>query len=425
MARQPPHQITGLPRSRICRMHVEPVGRVAALRAGLDVGLGVDADRPAHHQPGRRLAGVDVGRVVEEVAVERVDVLVVGPQRAQRLRDLAEPVGVRLGRGRPRLAPAVRRVLRVAEGLLVGVGVHQPAGPGRDVGDQGDADEGEEGGDAVEDDRAEQRPALAERAPGAGAPQPGQQAEDRERVDAPTTWCRTPGRRRRRRRAATVATSPRNRDAALRRRGGRAATGGRRPRSARRSSVKNARKMSSSASRDSTSWRPSTESSRPATRPSTVEPVTRRTKRHISRTIRAPMTADAIRQPDGSIPKTLIAGGDQPLADLGVDDHRRGVLPQAGHVAVEDRLVGVLDVGTDVAVVEQRPGVLGVVGLVEGELVGRAEVPPAQEEGQAREADRADPAGQRVLGPPARAVALRGSGGHAGTLTKAGGTSSA
>ncbi len=37
-----------------------------------------------------------------------------------------------------------------------------------------------------------------------------------------------------------------------------------------------------------------------------VEPVTRRTKRHISSTMRAPMTAEAIRQPSGSMPKTLM-----------------------------------------------------------------------------------------------------------------------
>ena len=37
-----------------------------------------------------------------------------------------------------------------------------------------------------------------------------------------------------------------------------------------------------------------------------MEPVTWRTKRHISITISEPMTAEAIRQPVGSIPKTLM-----------------------------------------------------------------------------------------------------------------------
>ncbi len=37
-----------------------------------------------------------------------------------------------------------------------------------------------------------------------------------------------------------------------------------------------------------------------------VEPLTRRTKRHITSTISAPTTADAVRQPVGSIPTTLM-----------------------------------------------------------------------------------------------------------------------
>ena len=64
--------------------------------------------------------------------------------------------------------------------------------------------------------------------------------------------------------------------------------------------------MSSSARRESTSWSPSIDSSSPATRPSTVEPVTRRTRRHITSTISAPTSAEAKRQPDGSIPKSSI-----------------------------------------------------------------------------------------------------------------------
>ena len=105
------------------------------------------------------------------------------------------------------------------------------------------------------------------------------------------------------------------------------------------------------------------------------------------------------------------------LADVGVDDQGGGVLPQVGGLPAEDQLVGVLDVVACVAEVEQRPGVLGVVGLVEGELVRRREVPAAQEEGQARQADGADPAEERVLRPPARAIALGGRRDHAGTLT--------
>ena len=60
--------------------------------------------------------------------------------------------------------------------------------------------------------------------------------------------------------------------------------------------------MSSSASRDSTNWSPSKQSSSPATQPSSVEPVSRRASRIITATIRLPTTADATRQPNGSIP---------------------------------------------------------------------------------------------------------------------------
>ena len=63
--------------------------------------------------------------------------------------------------------------------------------------------------------------------------------------------------------------------------------------------------MSSSASRDSTRCSPSSDSRSPPTSPRTVEPVTRRTKRHITSTISEPTTAAAIRQPNGSIPKAF------------------------------------------------------------------------------------------------------------------------
>ena len=62
--------------------------------------------------------------------------------------------------------------------------------------------------------------------------------------------------------------------------------------------------MSSRASRDSTSSRPSKHSSRPATQPSSVEPVSRRASRIITVTISVPTTAEATRQPNGVIPKT-------------------------------------------------------------------------------------------------------------------------
>ena len=70
-------------------------------------------------------------------------------------------------------------------------------------------------------------------------------------------------------------------------------------------SRKNATKMSSSASRDSTSCRPSKVSSSPATQPRAVEPVSLRASRHITSTISDPTTAAAMRQPNGSIPKAF------------------------------------------------------------------------------------------------------------------------
>ena len=63
--------------------------------------------------------------------------------------------------------------------------------------------------------------------------------------------------------------------------------------------------MSSRAVRESTYCSPSKLSSRPPTTPSSVEPVSRRTSRHITRIIREPTMAAAIRQPKGSIPKAF------------------------------------------------------------------------------------------------------------------------
>ncbi len=61
--------------------------------------------------------------------------------------------------------------------------------------------------------------------------------------------------------------------------------------------------MSSSASRDSTNSSPSKVSSSPATTPSSVDPVSRRASRTSTVTMSVPTTAEAMRQPNGSIPK--------------------------------------------------------------------------------------------------------------------------
>ena len=162
-------------------------------------------------------------------------------------------------------------------------------------------------------------------------------------------------------------------------------------------SMKKARKMSSSASRESTSCRPSSDSSSPATRPSTVEPVTRRTKRHISSTISAPTTAEAIRQPAGSIPNTLMptAISHLPTSGWTIIDGPSWNRPVT--LAVEDRLVGVLDVGVDVAEVEQRPGVLGVVGSSKENWCG---VPRCQRRRKNAGSRRRSRRPSRGAGPP-------------------------
>ncbi len=105
----------------------------------------------------------------------------------------------------------------------------------------------------------------------------------------------------------------------------------------------------------------------------------------------------------------LLAERDQPLADVGVDDHRRLVLPEPRGGAVEDRVVDLdpadlVDVVAHVAVVQHRPGVFGVVGLVELEDLRRAEVPQPQAQRQQRDADRREPAEQ----PPARGRSAAG-----------------
>ena len=67
--------------------------------------------------------------------------------------------------------------------------------------------------------------------------------------------------------------------------------------------MKNIRKMSSSAVRDSTKCMPSNAISRPAAQPSTVDPNIRRAMRVISSTEMMPTTAAEIRQPNSSYPK--------------------------------------------------------------------------------------------------------------------------
>jgi hypothetical protein len=114
---------------------------------------------------------------------------------------------------------------------------------------------------------------------------------------------------------------------------------------------------------------------------------------------------------EGREAEQLLADPDQPLADLGVDDHGRVGLPQAGGLSGQDVLVGdpavVGDVVAGVAEVPQRPGVLGVVGLVELEGVRSAQLPEPEEQRQERDRQRRRPADERVLEAPAGPRALR------------------
>ena len=75
------------------------------------------------------------------------------------------------------------------------------------------------------------------------------------------------------------------------------------------------------------------------------------------------------------------------LADL--DAVGRG---QVVEITSHDLVVGLLDEVLDVPVLKQRPRVLGVIGLVEHEPVGIADVPDPQDEREDRNPDRADPA---------------------------------
>ena len=149
-------------------------------------------------QPAGGFRGVDVARAVQEVRVERVDVLVVVPERPQRLHELAGAGGVGFGGGRPAgvvvrvvadvglavavTLPGVLRVLRRREVVLVLVRVDQPARPGRGVDDHADADDAQEGRYAVGQHRPGERRADAVGASGPGAPEEGEQPERRERV---------------------------------------------------------------------------------------------------------------------------------------------------------------------------------------------------------------------------------------------------
>ena len=185
------------------------------------------------------------------------------------------PLGVRLG-AVDVVCPSTWPVLGVLDSVgLVRVRVHQPPGPAGDVDDERDPTRWTNAGSAV-DQRRSAATGLphAEGPRGRRRPRPDQQSERRQRVQRGPTWCRWPARSTPRRPAARAATAARAPGPS---RAGRAGAG-RHSRAIRAApvpvgdqagtaqSMKNARKMSSSASRESTKCRPSKHSSSPAMR---------------------------------------------------------------------------------------------------------------------------------------------------------------
>ncbi len=203
----PAHQIVGVPIRITCLRQVLPAGASQPRVPGSMPVSAATPTGPVEEQPARRLGRVGVARAVQEVRVEGVDVLVVVPERAQRLGHLAEAARVVLARRRPALAVVVEvvlgrlglalvvhrhragplldelGVLRRGQRALVLVGVDQPPGPRRRVDDRADHHEVHERRGAVGDDRAHRGPPDPERAPRARAPQPDQDPEPGERVD--------------------------------------------------------------------------------------------------------------------------------------------------------------------------------------------------------------------------------------------------
>ncbi|MPM37945.1 Ribosomal RNA small subunit methyltransferase I [bioreactor metagenome] len=87
---------------------------------------------------------------------------------------------------------------------------------------------------------------------------------------------------------------------------------------------------------------------------------------------------------EGVHPEHRLAQPDQQFAHRRVHDELR----RGAHLVerpVDDQVVGVVGPGPLVAVPEHRPGVLGVVRLVEDQLVRVAEVPDPQQEGDQRD----------------------------------------
>ena len=99
---------------------------------------------------------------------------------------------------------------------------------------------------------------------------------------------------------------------------------------------------------------------------------------------------------EGVHPEQRLAESDQPLADRRVHDERLGVQQADVGGAGDDLRVGVAPPLPLVAELEQRVAVLGVVGLVEDQLVGIAEVDHPGDEGDGGDHEGDHPADDLV-----------------------------
>ena len=266
----------------------------------------------------------------------------------------------------------------------------------------------EERRDHVDDARLQRRPAHADRAPHPGVPGPDQQHEPGDDEDRRSTSCRRRGRSRHRRGCATGAkmnraparTSRRPRSGESSRSGAPAwpaPSRGRRRGSAPRRAARTPGRCRAARSGTSRSAARRARAAAPAMQPSRVDPVSRRTSRHITSTIKR---ADQRRREppaERRHPEDPLADGDHPLADLGVDDlarARRRRCPSSSpelmilSASLPFVVVAVVDEVRRVVLDQQRVRVLGVVRLVERDVVRRVEVPEVQDAGEQRDDER-------------------------------------
>ena len=368
--------------------------------------------------------------------MEVVEVLVVVGQRPQGLGDLAQTARVRLaGRGPLLVVQLVvgftvlgaaalageAGVLRRGEVLLVLPGVDQPPAPGGDVHHEADDHEVGERGQSVGDRGADHGVPHPHGAPGAGAPQPGQESEGGQRED------RGPLRAEGQPEADPTQQEPRPPQQPTHRPPG--------PNGA-YDAVDRLEQPLQPGSHpvavvdhtgdpaEHEEGQEYVEQGQPGQHE--VEAVQaqqqtgdQRKRQRSGQSQRQPAHHQHHQRPDdgrGDPPaerihaEGLLAQTDQPLADLRVHDQRRVVGPDPARAPGEDRVVDVLlahaliaeclGVVQDVPVVDQRPPVLGVVRLVEGEPGRGPEVVEPHQEREHGDPDGGGPGEPPALGDP-------------------------